>query len=187
MALNDILEKIKEETQKRIDQIQEQTNLKIRQLEDDYGKKITAETEKILDRAKKEAAKKTKQAQIKISLETKNLILAQKQKILDNLWQSVLNDLAKLDDEQYLDLITDFLAKCPKEKGIIIPAKGREKITQEAIKRNKRDYSLSKKTLNVSGGFIYHSETIEINATFEELIKEMKESMNIELTKILFS
>jgi len=187
MALNDILEKIKKETEAKINKIQEETRAKIKELEADSDKKIAIEKEKILSRARKQAGKKNKQAQIKISLETKKLILAQRQSIIDQVWQLVLEDLSHLDNQQYSELINDLLIKCPKEKGKIMAARGREEITENIIKKNNRDYLLADESLNVSGGFIYSSDKIEINATFEELIKEMKEKNNVDLIKILFN
>lgn len=186
MALNDILVKIKKETEEKVKKIKEEAALRLQEIEKEWQKKIAAEKEKIFHQAKQRAEKRNKQEEIKMVLTTKNLILTEKQKILENLWQEVLEELAVLDDEKYLELISNLLIKCPKEKGTIIAAAGREKITDQAIKKVHRQDNLSTQTVKARGGFIYQSEAMEIDVTLEELVKEMKEEINVELTKILF-
>lgn len=187
MAINDILLKIKEETEKKINRIKEETEKKIQELEKEWQGKILMEKNKILHQAQEKADKKIKQEEIKIKLAAKNLILTEKQKIIEDLWQEVLEELSRLEDEKYLELIVFLLSRCPAQKGTITPAAGREKITEQAIKKSHRQDELSLKNIKVRGGFIYQSEKAEINASFEELIKEMKEGINIELNKIIFA
>ena len=187
MALNDILIKIKKETEEKIKKIKEEADLKLREMGEDYDKKISTEKEKILHQVKQVVDKKNRQEQIKISLETKNVILVEKQKMLDELWQEVLNELSLLEDEKYLALMVELLKKCPTEKGMIMAVNGREKITRQAIKESRRHDVLSGQTISGQGGFIYISDNVEINATFKELIKEMQGELILELNKSLFN
>lgn len=187
MALNDILEKIKKEAKKKVDEIEKERGEKIKEIEADYHQKIEKKKKAILEKVKKETEKKVKQAQIKLSLATKNAILTKKQDILDNFWQEILDYLVKLPEKEYLKIVSHLLARCPKEKGEIISAQGKEKIVKEAIARAKKNYILAKETTQIKGGFIYRSELLEIDASFEALVRELREKLDVRVTKILFT
>lgn len=185
MGLDDILKKIKKETEEKIKKIKEETDLEIKKIEEKYQEEIEKKKNQILILVKEEADKKIKHHQIKVSLETKNLILFKKQEILEEIYQEVLNELSKLNDKDYLKLLLILIKKCP-EKGEIIPAKNREKITQKAILESKKELNFSYKSLPIKGGFIFSSENLEIDATFENLIKIIHEKIEIEVNRILF-
>jgi len=186
MALNDILEKIKKEAKKKVEEIEKERDKRIKEIEADYHQKIEKKKKEILEKVKKETEKKVKQAQIKLSLATKNAILAKKRSMLDNFWQEILDYLVKLPEKEYLKIVSHLLEKCPKEKGKIVPAQGQEKIIKEAIDKTKRDYTLSKAEAQIRGGFIYRSELLEIDASFEALVRELREKLDVRITKILF-
>ncbi|MFN3301509.1 MAG: V-type ATP synthase subunit E [Patescibacteria group bacterium] len=185
MALDDILKKIEKETKEKIKKIKEEANLEIKKIEEKYQKEIEKKKNQILDQVKEETEKKIKHHQIKVLLETKNLILSKKQEILEKVYQEVLDRLSKLSDEEYLKLILILINKCP-EDGQIIPAKNREKITQKAILESKKKITLSKESLPIKGGFIFSSKKLEIDNSFENLIKIIREKTEIEVAKILF-
>lgn len=185
MALDDILKKIKKETEEKIKRIKEEARGEIDKIEKKYQTEVEIKKNQILTRVKEEIEKKIKQKQIKVSLETKNLVLNKKQEILENLYREVLNDLSDLDDEDYLKLILILIKKCP-DDGEIIPAKGREKITLRAISESRKNYILSKKSLPMKGGFIFSSQNLEIDNSFENLVKIIREKTEIEVAKILF-
>jgi len=185
MALEDILKKIKKETDNQIRKIWEKTDEEMRKIEEKYEEEINKKRSKILELAKEEAKKKIRHSQIKLSLETKNLILAKKQEILEEVYQEVLDKFSKLQDKDYLRLILNLIKICP-ENGEIIPARGREEITQKAILASKRKYILAKRSLPIKGGFIFSSKDLEIDNSFETLIKTIREKTEIKIAKILF-
>lgn len=185
MALTDILQKIKEKTKEKVREIEQGARQEITKINERYEKEITAKKEKILKAVKEEAEKKIKHSQIRFSLETKNLILSEKQKILDLVYERVLKELETLKDDDYSKLITKLIKKCP-TKGEIIPAKGREKITQKAIKESKKELDLAKNSLPIRGGFIFNSKNLEIDFCFENLVKEIREETETEVAKIIF-
>ncbi len=185
MGLNEIIKKIKEEADKKIKEIKEKAEQEINKIEKKYQEEIEKKKNQILTLAKEEVDKKIKQTQIEASSETKNLILSKKQEILDEIYQEVLNELLRLNDEDYLKLLLILIKKCP-EKGEIIPAKNREKITEKAILESKKDLNLSYKSLPIKGGFIFSSSDLEIDNSFENLIKIIREKTEIEVAKILF-
>lgn len=186
MALEDILKKIKKESEGEIKIIKEESQKEIEKIEKKYKEEIEKKKKKILELAEEKANKKIKHSQIKLSLETKNLILAKKQEILDGLYQGILEDLSKLKDEEYFKLILNLIKECPRN-GEIIPAQNREKITEKAIREAKKECILSKNSLPIKGGFIFSSENLEIDNSFENLVKEIKEKTLMEVAKILFS
>jgi vacuolar-type H+-ATPase subunit E/Vma4 len=184
MALSDIFKKIEKETEEKIKKIEEEAKKEIEKIERKYQEEIEKRREKILNSVKEDVEKKIKHEEIKLSLETRNLILMKKREILDNLYQEILEELSKIDDKKYFDLILKLLKDCPDE-GEIMPAKNREKITEEAIKKLNKKLVI-KKSLPIKGGFIFSSKNLEIDDSFENLIRIIREKTEIEVAKILF-
>lgn len=186
MALDDILQKIKKETEKKIEEIKEKNQQEIKKIEERYQKEIQKRKEQILDLAQKEGKKRIESRRIQLVLETKNLLLKKKGEILDEIYKEILEKLSKLNDQDYFKLIFNLIKNCSRE-GEIISAKDREKITQKAILESGRKYILAKKSLPIKGGFIFSTPHLEIDYSFENLIKIIREKTEIEVAKILFS
>ncbi|MCX7778859.1 MAG: V-type ATP synthase subunit E [Patescibacteria group bacterium] len=185
MALDDILKKIKKETEEKIKEIEERNREEVRKLEEKYRAEIEKRKSEILAETEAEVQKRIQQTQIRLNLETKNLLLQKKQEILDNIYQEVLDELSNLSDSDYQKLILNLLKRCP-ERGEIIPAQNRERVTEKAIAESKKKFHLAKKSLAIKGGFIFSSENLEIDNSFENLIKIIREKTEIEVSKILF-
>lgn len=185
MALEDIIKKIKKETEEKIKEIKERSKKEIEKIEEEYKKEIEKKKKEILDLAKENEEKRIESCRIQLSMETKNLLLKKKNEILDEVYNKVLEKLSSLNENDYLKLILNLLKDCP-ENGEIIPAKGKEKIIQKAILESRKKIRLSHQSLPIKGGFIFTSEDLEIDNSFENLIKIIREKTEIEVAKILF-
>lgn len=188
MALKDIINTICDEAKKKAKIIKDEVAKKIKELEEEYKAKAKEEEEKVLDEAKRDEERILDEAKFEARLSAKNTLLAKKQELIDKVFEVALDKLATLSEDKYSKLLVSLLKQSSELEGRVevVPVKGKEKITEEAIKGVKRDFVLSTQTTDKKGGFILRSEDIEIDNTFEALFKERREELETKIAQLLF-
>jgi len=188
MALSDILNKITEETDKKLKKLEQEFNEK-----KDRLKKQNEESQKKLDESlhkkiEESSAKIIEKAENLAEMESKNLLLKAKREILEESLGRAIEALAQ--SEKYTEIITEMLKKSDIEGDniVVVPAKGKESETKDAIKNSGKPYFLSEKSTDIKGGIIIKTSNIEIDNSFETIIKEeLRETLEMSINKILFS
>ncbi len=186
MALTDILEKIQKETELKIAEIENDFNKKMKDIEQDFENKqksidknvyskIEDGSKKILDKAKNLAKR-----------EAKNHLLESKRKIIDECIQEAIEELSNSNDyEKFLVAILKNIDI--DDNAEIIPAKGKEDITEKAVKASGKGYKLIEASSKIKNGFIIKTDKVEIDNSFSTIInKQLREDLEIKLNKILF-
>ena len=188
MALQNIINTILEEANKKAERIRDETVKKIKIIEKEYKDKAKEEENKILDKARDEQRRILDEAKFEARLSARKKSLTEKQRLISEVFKVTADKLSELPDDEYLKFLVFLLKQTPKleEKVEIVPVKGKEKITEEAIKKVKGNYVLSNQTCKASGGFILKSRDIEIGNTFETLLKEKREELETKIARILF-
>lgn len=186
MALADILQKIQKETEEKLKKLEEGHKAKLKKLEDEYEKKKKVAAE---DMEKKVAANVEKihnKAKILAKMEAKNKLLKEKRELIDKLFDEALEKLSK--SSEYEKFITSLMSRSSLEGDVyVVPAKGKEDETKKAIKESKKDYKLVDKPAPIKGGFILKTDKIEVDNSFESILKkELKYELELEIAKILF-
>ena len=184
MALKDIFEKIEKEIEEELKKIEQNKSAKIKEIENKFQKEIKKRREEVIARAEKIARNKIEKTRADLDLSAKKLALVKRQEIIDKVYQVALEELVK-NKERSFDLILKLLRKCPKE-GVIFCSKENEEIIKKAIEKAGLTLSLSKKSLPLSNGFIFSNEILEIDNSFENLIKIIQIDTEVEVSKILF-
>lgn len=149
--------------------------------------------------AKAEAESKSKRDRIisNNQLKIRNEKLAAKQQVVEDVYKDALEKLQKLSGNDYSKFIVN--------KVLSIELDGDEKLilsvndtANEAdiiehinsrlkAKGKKHNISLGERRDNFAYGFILEKDGIEINNTFEALVNSMKEELEFEVAKVLFS
>lgn len=111
----------------------------------------------------------------------KNADLQAKQDLLDKLFEQVLTYVTQLPKEDTTTLLTKLVARLPKE-GVIYPSKAhKELLTKLAPKLTTGE------TINVVGGFIFKSPTMEQDCTFEHIVtEEIRQQSEVQAASKLF-
>jgi len=123
-------------------------------------------------------------------------LLAEKRKIIDEVFQAALDGLQKLPDDQYRNLIAKLMLEAAEtgEEEIIID-KNEKRIDQLLIDRvneqmssgKKFDLKLSDQKQNIGPGFIFKRGKIKTNVTFDVLLNNARKQLEIGLAKELFA
>ena len=122
--------------------------------------------------------------------------LAEKRKILDEVFEQARRQLRNLPDEQYHELITKLMLDVVEtgDEEVVID-KNENRIDQKFIKEINRklgpdyksDLRLSDEKQDIGGGFILRRGKIKTNVSIEVLLDHARKELEIELAKELFS
>ncbi len=190
MALNDILQKISDEANKKA--------AFMKQVADTEIKKIEEEAQAAAEARKQELEAKIEAQSLSIISKSKTLAkmtgrsqtLKEKREVIDQAYEELEKELNTLDSSEYLKLVTHMLkhAKQSTEKGKLTVPADRRKLTEEAIEKANADFHVKEETHDFKGGFILQSGKVEINLSFPYLVqKVVRPSTELEVAKILFS
>jgi vacuolar-type H+-ATPase subunit E/Vma4 len=172
----------------------------------------TTQAKSILDEARAEAdkiasdyrtraeaeAKEHVRRQVSLrELEARKALLAEKGKVIDQVFDQVLDELSRRDREGGYALTKDLLLKAIEvgdEEIIMSPedrkAIGRSFLTDlnsELAKAGKRDeVTMSEETRSIRGGFTLRRGRAETNSTFETLLTMLRDDVETEVAGLLF-
>ncbi len=188
MALSDILEKIKEETDAKIKDLNEQFDAKLSTLESEFKEKKEKAKNEMDEQVAKNSKKILNKMETVAKMEAKNKLLKEKRALLDDIFEQALEALIQADD--YQEMIKTLLEKTEIESDdvSVIPAKGKEDETKKALEESGKNYKMAEKSADIKGGFILQSDKIEVNNSFESILhKQLRDDLELDIAKMLFT
>ena len=127
-------------------------------------------------------------------MESRMGLLAAKQEMVEKAFSLALDKLCTMPDEQYIAVAAELLTRAAADghgAAIFAPA-DRERVGAAAVAEANRRLgekgmlTLAEETRNIRGGFILSNGNIEVNCTFETLVRLNKGTMSGEVAKLLF-
>jgi V/A-type H+-transporting ATPase subunit E len=198
MTIKDINEKIISDAKIQADKI-------IAQAEDNANniiKKGKKEADNIknliLYKYNQEASLKKSKILTEANLEAKKIILSEKQKIIENVFNKASESILKLDNKDYRNIIKKMILDNIEtgDETIFIDHSDRDKISESFIedinkelksKGEKGELKLSTSYLPIKGGVVIGSGKIRKNISLEFLLKKIREELEIQISKDLFN
>ncbi|HHW30843.1 MAG TPA: hypothetical protein GXX20_04085 [Clostridiaceae bacterium] len=196
-GIDKIKEKILEEANQQacsiIDKAEKEADEIIKNAEEKAAGKKSQEAEK----ARMEAENKKSRIIAAAHMETRKRKLKAKQEMIDEAFNKAVNKLSTMPEDQYIDILANMAVQAitTGTEEIILPDKDRNKFGKKLIDAvNKKlkgkgvagKVSLSEESKNITSGFIIKSGNIEINNSFESLIRMERDNLEPEVVKILF-
>ncbi|MCI2055816.1 MAG: V-type ATP synthase subunit E [Oscillibacter sp.] len=193
-GIEKITQRIDAQAQAEIDQILAQAREDAAQVTARYQAQADRESADLKARGEKAAAEREERMVSVAELEARKTTLAAKQEMVEQAFALALEKLCALPDEQYTKTVAGLLAKAaPDGKGSVIFAKAqRERIGAAAVSEANRllgekgKLTLSNETRELRGGFILVNGDVEVNGSFETLVRLQKGTMAGETAKLLF-
>lgn len=189
MALQDIIQTILSEAEKKAQHIHDSTQKRINEYKSKVDSEITqqkADVDALAQQKKSEIDRKLKTT---LSMEKRNQLLKVKRQTINNVFDKALSELCQLKDDEYLkvlEAIGTYVKISHLKEGKIIPAKGKKKITESFIQSQNSKLSVESEG-DFAGGFIIQTEKSEIDGSFEALMNAIiKSHCESEVSKILF-
>lgn len=197
-GIEKIKSKIVEDANARALQVEEQARQEARSIMD--RALLTADQKRLelLKNAEHEGAEAYKSLLAVAGLEGRKEILRAKQDMVDEAFQTALDRVCQLPDQQYQKLLEDLIVNAAGNNSgeILLSDKDAKRMDTQFISNiNKRLASsgkssiltLSKENIRTVGGFTLKSGDMEMNSTFEILFSMLRPQLENEVVRHLFN
>ena len=125
-------------------------------------------------------------------LEARKVQLAAKQEMVEKAYDLALEKLCAMPDARYTEVLAGLLVQASsngREEAIFSP-EDRERVGKAAVDKanaaSGKQLKLSKETRPLKGGFVLRDENIEVNCTFDTLVRLEKAETTGAVVKKLF-
>jgi V/A-type H+-transporting ATPase subunit E len=188
MPLEKIIEHIGEEFSLEIDKIKKETQDRVSKILKEARGKAASIKGEVLKAASFEAQRRRDRILTTANLEARRVVLKEKECLIEEAYKRALTKIKKLGKKSYQDIIKKMLLKTAKSGPgeVIISKEDRKRITPSFIKNINKELKISKDERKISGGFILKRKKIEINNSFESLLRSKREELELRLVRILF-
>ncbi len=197
MALKDIIARIEAEARAQGERIVADAEARFAQILEEGRQEAAKEAGSITSNAEKEAQAQASHILTLARLEGRRKVLEAKQEALNTAFWSALERLSNMDDKTYLELIKQALTAhaVRGDEEILVNARDRERITASFLKEVNGDLKerglkgaveLAEETVDIAGGLILRAENLEVNASFDALLKTMRDELEPEVAGHLF-
>ncbi len=158
-----------------------------------YEAQAKRESEEILSRGKRNADERVERLASVAQLDARKLELAAKQEMLSKAYDLALEKLVNLPDKDYVTLLADLAVKASStgKEAVIFSQKdrtryGKQVVTQANERLKDGHLTMSEQTRPIQGGLILSDGDVEVNCTFETLVRLQRGEMDREVAKVLF-
>jgi len=191
-GIEKIVQRIREDAQTEIDGILDAAGREADQIMERARLQAEAEKADLTARNEKTAAEREERLVSMAQMEARQVKLAAKQEMVEKAYGLALEKLCAMADEDYISVVTALLVKAaPDGKGEVIFAAGvRERIGEKAVALANQalngTLTLSGETRPIRGGFILKNGNVEVNGSFETLVRLQRAETAGAVAKTLF-
>ena len=179
-GIEKITQRIASDAQAEVDRILGDARDEAGRIAANYRAQADAEAAELAAKNEKAAAEREERLVSAAQMEARKVQLAAKQEMVEKAYIQALDKLCALPEEQYVAILADLLVKASsngKEKAVFSP-NDRERVGEAAVaKANElsgKQLRLSEETQPIRGGFILKDKNVEVNCTFETLVRLQK-------------
>ena len=179
-GIEKITQRIASDAQAEVDRILGDARDEAGRIAANYRAQADAEAAELAAKNEKAAAEREERLVSAAQMEARKVQLAAKQEMLEKAYIQALDKLCALPEEQYVAILADLLVKAAsngKEEAVFSP-EDRERVGEAAVaKANElsgKQLRLSEETQPIRGGFILKDKNVEVNCTFETLVRLQK-------------
>ena len=193
-GIENITAKIQADARQEIDAILAEAQAEAAGIMAGYEAQARAEAESVLARGEKAAAERAERLASMAQLECRKAVLGAKQEVIEEAFARAREKLLALPQEEYVALLADL--------AIQAGATGREKLIFSVADRARvgkavvvaandklggaGNLTLAEETRPITGGFILSDGAVEVNCTFDVLIRLQRGALSGEVAKVLF-
>lgn len=192
-GIEKITARIDAQTQEEIDRLLADAKEQAAQITAQYRAQAETERASLTARSEKAAQEREERLVSVAQMEARKVTLSARQEMVERAYELALKTLCTLPQERYTAVLTDLLVKAaPDGKGSVIFAPSdRERVGAAAVKAaNSRlkdgGLTLAEETRPIQGGFILVNGRVEINCTFDTLVRLQRSETAGAVAKQLF-
>lgn len=191
-GIEKIIDRISGDAQAEIDAVLNQAKAEAAEITARYEAQAKAEADEILSRGKRAAAEREERLVSVAQLECRKAQLAAKQEVIDASFKLALEKLLALPEDKYVALLAELAVQAaPSGKGKLIfsqtdRARVGKAVVLAANEKLNGSLTLAEETRPMNGGFILSDGRVEVNCSFETLVRLQKAELTGKVTGVLF-
>ena len=158
-----------------------------------YEAQAKQEEAALLSRGRRSADERVERLASVAQLDARKLELAAKQEMLSKAYDLALERLLNLPEQEYIALLADLAVKASStgREAVIFSQKDRTRygkavVTQANERLGDGRLTLSEQTRPIRGGLILSDGDVEVNCTFETLVRLQRSQLERDVAKVLF-
>lgn len=197
MSIENITSRILADARQKAEQITRDAQHQAERILGDAAQEAQHKREQAAVEAEKEAQMTQARIASSAKMEEKKLLLQTKQQLLEECFDLALKKLETLSDEKYNKLLSAMMIKMIEtgDEEVIVSEKDKKRLTPDFIYYVNRtvakeqvacNVKLSDEKRDIPSGFILKRGDVEINATFEAILRQRRDELSAEVVKILF-
>ena len=188
-----ITDRIGADVQAEIDGVMGKAQAKADEIRQGYEAQAAKARTEAENRSRKAAEDREARLVDAAEMDRRKLLLSAKQEMVGKAFDLALEKLCAMEDAQYAAVTAKMLAEAaPSGRGTVYFPDGKAAVGAEAVKQanailgEKGKLTLAPETRPIHGGFLLVDGSVEVNWTFETLVRFQKGTMASEVAKILF-
>ena len=192
-GIEKIIDRISSDAQREIDDVLAAAQAEAEKITAEYQAQAKAEADDILARGEKAAAERGERLASVAQLDARKLELSAKQEMLARAYDRALEKLTGLSDGAYTDLLAQLAVEASStgREAVILSPKDRARYGKAAVTRANEKLgdghlTLSEQTRPIQGGLILSDGDVEVNCSFETLVRLIRGETDREVAKVLF-
>ena len=158
-----------------------------------YQAEAKAAADEVLEQGRRNAEARARHLDSTAQMECRKAVLAAKQDVIEEAFQAAHKKLLDLPQAEYVTFLAGLAAKASvtgKEK-LIFSANDRAQVGKDVVtaangKLTAGALTLAEETRPMDGGFILSDGAVEVNCTFDTLIRLQRGALAGEVAKVLF-
>lgn len=192
-GIDKITGRISEDAQREIDAIQAQAAQQAGEITARYQAQAQRESGEIVERGRRNADERVERLASVAQLEARKMELAAKQEMIAKAFDLAMEQLLDLPESEYVALLASLAAKASVtgKETVILSQKdrtryGKQVVTQANEKLGGAHLTLSEQSRPIKGGLILADGDVEVNCTFETLVRLQKGALEQQVAQVLF-
>lgn len=196
-GVDKIKDKILQDAESKSNEILEKARLQAKEIVEKAGIKAAQRAEEISKKTLHDINERKRIINSMVELEMRKDVLASKQESIESVFAAVMERLDSLEGKEYEQVMNDLLLAASEtgEEEVILSSEAKKKLSPDFLKNankaleqagKKGNIKLSEETRNISGGFVLKSQGVEINNSFEAIIRQYRDEIEPQVAAILF-
>lgn len=191
-GIEKITQLIESDAQAEIDRILGAARAEAAETAARYREQADAEAAELAAKNQKAAAEREERLVSVAQMEARKVILGAKQEMVEKAYIRALEKLCAMPDEQYVAVLADLLVQASSSghEEVVFSPEDRERVGKAAVEKanaaSGKKLTLSAESLPIKGGFILKDKNVEVNCTFETLVRLQKAETAGAVVKKLF-
>lgn len=196
-SIDRLTTKIIEDSENKAKNIIDEAKAEEKKLIDTKVNEAKAQKKAMLQKAEDEAKIRRERVISNAELQVRNMKLEAKQKVLDKTFTEALEKLSNISQEKMLQFIRNNILSAELTSDVeIVLGKSSQGVTEEFISDLNKSLQmagkiarvkLSPQRRDIKGGFILSRNGVEINYSFEALVKNARSELESEVASTLFN